>query len=124
MRAFGLVALLIALGAGVYLYTRSTSSGPGGTAPAERIDTTAIRQRLLTLGQAERQYLATHSSYATLDQLQEEGLLVGGTEERGYTLSAVTTGAERFTITARPTDAGKAGWPTLEVTERMEVVER
>ncbi|HEY3382520.1 MAG TPA: type IV pilin protein [Vicinamibacterales bacterium] len=124
MRAFGLVGLIIALGVGFYLYNRSASTGPGGTAPQARIDATAIRQRLLTIGQAERQYLATHGSYATLEQLSQDELLPGGAEQRGYTFTAVATGNEHFTITATPTDANKTGWPTLEITERMEVIER
>ena len=124
MRAFGLVGLIIALGVGFYLVNRSASSGPDGMASQERIDTVAIRQRLLAIGQTERQYLATHGSYATLEQLGQDDLLPGGTEQRGYAFTAVTTGSEHFTITATPTDPNKTGWPTLAITERMEVVER
>ena len=35
----------------------------------------AIRQRLLAIGQTERQYVATHESYATLEQLAADVLL-------------------------------------------------
>jgi hypothetical protein len=38
--------------------------------------------------------------------------------------SASSARSSRFTITATPTDANKSGWPTLEITERMEVVQR
>jgi Tfp pilus assembly protein PilE len=124
MRAVGLVGLVIVLGVGFYLFNRSASTSPGGMMPQERIDTIAVRQQLLAIAQTERQYLATHGSYATLEQLGQDQLLPGGTEQRGYTFTAVATGGERFTITARPTDANKAGWPTLEITERMEVIER
>jgi hypothetical protein len=124
MRAFGFVGLLIALGVGYYLFTRSANDGAAGTAPQELVDTTAVQQRLLAIGQAERQYLARHSTYATLEQLSQDDLLPDGAEQRGYTFTAVASGSEHFTITATPTDATKAGWPTLEVTERMEVVKR
>jgi hypothetical protein len=124
MRAFGIVGVIIALGVGFYLFNRSANIGPGGAAPQERIDTIAIRQRLLAIGQTERQYLATHDSYATLEQLSQDDLLPGGAEQRGYTFTAVATGKEHFTITATPTDPNKTGWPTLEITERMEVNER
>ncbi len=124
MRALGLVGLIVALGVGFYLFNRSVNIGPGGKAPQEQVDTTAIRQQLLAIGQAERQYLVAHGSYATLEQLGQDGLLPGGTEQRGYTFTAAVTGNERFTITATPTDSNKAGWPTLEVTERMEVTGR
>ena len=123
MRVLGLIGLVIVLGVGYYLFTRSASA-PGGKPPQQIVDTTAVRQRLLTIAQTERQYFATHGTYATLEQLSQEGLLPGGTEERGYTLTASVSGSEHFTITASQTDAAKAGWPTLEVTERMEVTVR
>ena len=124
MRAFGLVGLIVALGVGFYLFNQSTGGGRGGKAPQEQVDTIAIRQRLLAIGQAERQYLATHASYATLEQLSQSELLPGGTEQHGYTLTATATGNEHFTVIATPTDSSKTGWPTLEITERMEVTER
>jgi hypothetical protein len=124
MRAFSLVGLIVALVVGFYLFNRSADSRPGGKAPQEQVDTTAIRQRLLAIGQAERQYLATHASYATLEQLSQDELLPGGTEQRGYTFTATAIGNEHFTIVATPTDSNKTGWPTLEITERMEVTER
>ena len=125
MRTFGLVAgLVLALGAGYFVVQRSASSGPGQAPPQEQIDVVAIRQQLLALGQAQRQYLATHGTYATLEQLRRDNLVPGGIEQRGYALTAVAIGSDRFTITATPTDANKAGWPTLEISESMQVTER
>ena len=97
---------------------------PAGSRPLEQIDTVAIRQRLLAIAETERQYLATHDSYATLEQLSAANLLPGGTEQRGYTFSATVTGRTGFTITATPTDEDKADWPTLEITENMTVNEQ
>jgi hypothetical protein len=125
MRSVGLVlCLLFALGAGYFVLQQSMGSGPGQGPPQEQIDVVAIRQRLLTIAQTERQYLAAHGSYASLEQLSQEDLLPGGTEDRGYTLSAVVSGSERFTITAAPTDGNKTDWPTLEVSENMQVTQR
>ena len=124
MRSFGLIGLLLVLGVGYYVFNRSGAGGPGQGAPLEQIDTTAIRQRLLAIGQTERQYAATHGAYASLEQLTADDLLPGGTEQRGYTFTATTSGAEHFTITATPTDPGTAGCPTLEITENMQVRER
>ncbi len=124
MRVFGsLVVLVLALGGGYFVLQQSALS-PGQPPPQQQIDVVAIRQKLLAIAQAERQYLATHGTYATLEQLTGEDLLPGGTELRGYTLSAATTAGDRFTITAAPTDANTPGWPTLDVTERMEVTQR
>jgi hypothetical protein len=54
------------------------------------------------IGQAERQYLATHGAYGTLEQLEQDDLLPGGAEVRGYVFSAVAAGTKGFTITAAP----------------------
>ena len=124
MRALGLVGLLVVLGCGFYIYQRSAASSLGDTSPQEQIDTVAIRQRLLAIGQTEKQYMATHGKYATLEQLGEDSLLPGGTEQRGYTFTAQVNGASGFKITATPTDDNKGNWPTLEITESMTVVER
>ena len=122
MRIFGFLAVLIVLCAGFFIYQRSVEDIPGQS-PEQLIDTTAIRQRLLTIAQTERQYQATNGKYATLEQLAADDLLPGGTEQRGYTYSAVVSGTG-FTITATPTADEKAEWPTLEITERMQVVEK
>jgi len=124
MRIFGLIGLLVVLGCGFYIYQRSVTNSLGDTSPEEQIDTVAIRQRLITIGQTEKQYMATHGTYATLEQLSNDNLLPGGTEQRGYTFTAAVNGGTGFTITATPTDDDKEDWPTLEITELMKVTER
>ena len=123
MRAFGFIGVIIVLCAGFFIYQRqATAVLPGGSATAQ-IDVTAIRQRLLTIAQTERQYQASNGKYATLEELAGENLLPGGTEQRGYSYTAeIRSGG--FTITATPTAADKKGWPTLEITETMTVTER
>ena len=124
MRMLGLVAVLVlGLGGGYYLLQPSTA-GSGPTPPQQQIDVVAIRQKLLAIGQAERQYRVTNGAYATLEQLSQAELLPGGSEMRGYTFSATTATNDRFTITATPSVATKAGWPTLEISETMQVTQR
>ena len=123
MRAFGLIAVIIVLGVGFFIYERRATDVMQGGSPQEQVDVTAIRQRLLTIAQTERQYQASNGKYATLEELASENLLPGGTEQRGYTYTAEIRGAG-FTITATPTDAAKTGWPTLEITEAMTVTQR
>lgn len=123
MRAFGLIAVVLVLFAGFFIYQRSATEVMEGGSPQEQIDVTAIRQRLLTIAQTERQYQASNGKYATLEELASEQLLPGGVEQRGYTYTA-DIAATGFTITATPTDASKEGWPTLQVTEAMTVTER
>jgi hypothetical protein len=122
MRVFGILSVVIVLCVGFFLYQRSVADLPEGS-PQEQIDTTAIRQRLLTIGQTERQYQASHGNYATLEQLAGDNLLPGGTEQRGYTFTASVT-STGFTITATPTADDKEDWPTLEITETMQVTEK
>jgi hypothetical protein len=123
MRAFSLIAVVIVLCAGFFIYQRRTEQLIQGGSPQEQIDVTAIRQRLLTIAQTERQYQASNGKYATLEELAAENLLPGGTEQRGYTYTAEIR-ISGFTITATPTAADKTSWPTLEVTETMSVTQR
>lgn len=122
MRVFGLLGVVIVLCVGLFLYQRSIQEVPEES-PQQQIDTVAIRQRLLTIAQTERQYQATNGRYATLEQLASDDLLPGGTEQRGYTYSAEIA-ANGFTITATPTAGDKAGWPTLTINETMQVTEK
>jgi hypothetical protein len=123
MRALGLIAVIIVLGVGFFVYQRRAADVMQGGSPTEQIDVTAIRQRLLTIGQSERQYQASNGKYATLEELAAENLLPGGTEQRGYTYTAQIRGTG-FTVTATPTDPAKRDWPTLEITETMQVTQR
>ena len=123
MRIFGILGVVIVLCAGFFVYQRSIEDASEEGSPQEQIDTTAIRQRLLTIAQTERQYQASNGKYATLEQLASEDLLPGGTTQRGYAFTAAIAEAG-FTITATPTDRDKAEWPTLQITEAMQVVEK
>ena len=123
MKVFGLISVLVVLCVGFFIYQRSLANVPEGESLTAQIDTTAIRQRLLAIAQTERQYQATNGKYATLEQLSADNLLPGGTEQRGYTFEASVT-STGFTITATPTDPAKEDWPTLEITESMQVTER
>ena len=123
MRVFGFLGVVIVLCAGFFFYQRSLADIPEGGSPTAQIDTTAIRQRLLTIAQTERQYQATNGKYATLEQLASDDLLPGGTEQRGYSFTAEISGTG-FRITATPTAANRAASPTLEITETMQVTEK
>ena len=92
--------------------------------PQQQIDVVGIRSELLVIGQAERQYLVSHSTYGTLDELQRENLLRGGADRRGYTFSVQVDGGQSFAVTASPNDPGKQGWPTLSMDQTMQVTER
>ena len=75
--------------------------------PQQTIDVVGIRSELLTIGQAERQYLVAHSAYGTLDELLQEHLLTGGANRRGYSFQVQVDGGQGFTVTATPSDPDK-----------------
>ena len=73
-RAFGFVVVLVALGAGLYLYTRNVESlTTTGSGPQTTIDVAAVRNDLLAIANAERRYFASNGKYATLDELRSSG---------------------------------------------------
>ena len=125
MRAFAISGLLLALGVGYFVYTRSLTTAGGAQAPPQQqIDVVDIRANLLNIGQAERIYAAAHGAYGTLEQLQQDGPPAIPTENRGYVFSVVVDGVRSFRVTATPTNPDKAGWPTLEIDETMTVTQR
>lgn len=122
----GLLGLVIALGVGYYIFKAQMTSGPaGGAPPQQTIDVAGVKNDLLAIGQAERMYLASHGTYASIEQLQQDGALqFSGTNRRGYNYSAEVSGGEHFRITATPADPAKAGWPTLTMDDTMQVVQQ
>jgi hypothetical protein len=121
----GLLGIVIALGVGYFVFKSQVTTGPtGGAPPQEVIDTVGVRNDLLAIAQAERMYMASHGSYATLDQLQQDGAInFSGTNRRGYHYRAEISG-ERFRIVATPADPAKSTWPTLAIDETMQVTQQ
>ena len=91
--------------------------------PKQQIDVVSIRSELLTIGKAEGRYLVDHSTYATIEQLQQDDLLTGGANRRGYTFMLTVDGSQGFTVTATPSDPDKAAWPTLTMDQTMQVAQ-
>jgi len=121
----GLLGVVIALGVGYFIFKSQMTQGPtGGAPPQQTIDVAGVKIDLLAIAQAERMYLASHGSYASIDQLQQDGALnFSGTNRRGYNYSAEISG-ERFRIVATPSDPEKAGWPTLSIDDSMQIAQQ
>jgi len=122
-KAGGLLGVVIVLGIGLFIFKTQMSQGPtGGAPPREVIDTAGVQQDLLAIGQAERMYLAGHGSYASLDQLQQEGALTfSGANRRGYNYTAEIDDGQHFRVTASPSDPAKKDWPTLSIDDTMQI---
>ena len=124
--AFSVLGLLIVL-AIVWLVIRAQVSPQGvtgGKPPVQTIDVVGVKNQLLALAQAERMYLASHGSYASIEALQQDGSVTfSGSTSRGYSYSADVDDGQHFKITAAPADASKADWPTLSIDETMQVTQ-
>jgi hypothetical protein len=119
----GIVALVLVLGIGLFIYKTQFTQGPmGGKPPMQTIDVAGVRNELIALAQAERIYLASHGSYASLDQLQQDGsTTVSDGARRGYSFAATVDDGQHFKITATPSDPAKAGWPTVTIDDTMQL---
>lgn len=92
--------------------------------PQQQIDVIGIQSELLEIGKAEGRYLVDHSTYATLDELQQDNLLSGGADRRGYVFKVTVNGSQGYTVTATPSDADKAAWPTLAMDQTMQITKQ
>ena len=121
----GLLGIVIALGVGYFIFKAQMTTGPtGGAPPQQTIDVAGVKNDLLAIAQAERMYMASHGSYASVDQLQQDGSIqFSGSNRRGYNYQAEISG-ERFRIVATPVDPTKAGWPTLSIDDTMQVTQQ
>lgn len=121
--AFSLLGLVVVVAVIWFVMKTQYSHGPEEMkSPGETIDIVGVKADLVAIGQAERLYLASHGSYASVDQLQQEGSITfGGTNRRGYDYTADVDGGQHFKITAAPADPSKTTWPTFTMDETLEV---
>lgn len=125
-KVVGLLGLVITLGVVLFLVKSQLTMGPtGGAPPKQTIDVTGVKSDLLSIAQAERVYLANHGSYATLEQLQQDGSLQFSAENRrGYAYTAEVDDGQNFKVTASPSDPDKRDWPTLAIDQTMQVTQQ
>ena len=127
MRAAGSILGLVIVMAIIWFVVKSQiSQGPAaGQPPKEVIDVVGVKSDLLAIAQAERMYLASHGSYVSIDDLQQDGSLsFSGSGRRGYTYTSEVDDGQHFKITAKPSDPAKANWPTLSIDELMQVTQQ
>ena len=69
--------------------------------------------------------MASHGSYASIDDLQQDGSLAfQGSGRRGYTYTSEVDDGQHFKITGTPSDPAKKGWPTLSIDETMQITQQ
>ncbi len=116
-----LLGLVVVLAIVYLLYAKW--AGPGPTSrPQQQIDLVGVKSDLLAIAQAERMYLAANGTYASLDQLRQDGSMpFSTTNRRGYNYSADIDDGQHFKITATPADPAKSDWPAIFIDETMQV---
>jgi len=124
--AAGVLGLVIVLAITWFVIKSQYAGGPAeGKPPLQTIDVVGVKSDLLAIAQAERMYLASHGSYASVDDLQNDGSLsFSGTGRRGYKYTSDVDDGQHFKITATPDDPAKAGWPTLSIDDTMQVAQQ
>jgi len=123
MKVAGSLLSLVIVAAVVWFAIKpQLTHGPaGGAPPKQLIDVVGVKMDLAVIGKAERLFLAVHGSYATLEELEQEGAIAfSGTDRRGYDYTAEVNDGQHFKITAVPSAPDKQGWPTLWIDETME----
>ena len=73
-RAIGFLVLIIIVGVGGYLYIKQTQQVTMvGSNPQTTVDVTAVRNDLMAMATAERNYFASNGKYVSLDELKSSG---------------------------------------------------
>ena len=124
----GLLGLVIALGIGAYLYTRSAKSAAdaagGAGSPKMAIDVTGVKNDLIAFGNAEKQQYALEGKYLSLDDLRAKGTTIPA-DRRGPFTYAAEIGDTSFKITATYGGEPLADAPkSLSIDETMQVTQQ
>jgi hypothetical protein len=117
----GLVIVLLIVFASYKLYFSQLQSATGSVAPARTMDVIGVQNDLVAIAQAERIYLAQHSSYGSLGDLVSSGAMaLSKTGRDGYTYEAETSGTG-FRVVAHCPAATSPGCTNFSIDDTMEV---
>ena len=120
-----LVAAALLMGA-YYFYVKKLPTTDERTASTQAISLTGVRNDLLQIAQAERAYIASNGSCATLAELTSSNSLAMAKSGRdGYSYAVECSGGD-FSVIARHA-AAPAGaslrYPNLAIDQSMQVQE-
>lgn len=118
---FGFLVLVIVVGIGMYIYSQQAQS-VSGSAPNANPETTAnvigVKNDLIAIANAERQFNADQGHYASLDELTSGRYMTIRGGRAPYTYNVETSGSS-FRVTADTTAPGAP--PHLWVDDSMVV---
>jgi hypothetical protein len=119
--AFGILATVISMAIGVYIYSLQvkTLTPDAGPSSAEEVaNITGVKNDLIGIANAERGYLASQGKYASLDELISGNYISIKGERPPYIYDVETTpGSFRATATRTTKGAPAQLW----ITETMQV---
>jgi hypothetical protein len=122
-RLFGFLGLILAVAAGMYIYSRQiqdTSAAAGTNNPKSAINITAVRSDLITIAQAERGFFALEGKYASLDELISSRSLSVAKQRTPYSYTVETSGSG-FRVIAQRIGEDDSGAPAqISVDENMD----
>ncbi|HYN14882.1 MAG TPA: hypothetical protein VES66_03725 [Terriglobales bacterium] len=121
---FGMMAVVPIAGAMLYLQMRAaTPGGKAGSAPKAIMDTTAVKNELLALANAERQEFALEGKFnSDIDDLMKKSeFKLAPTDKAPYKYSAEVT-PTGFRVIATYSGPPNSGAPkTISIDETMEI---
>jgi hypothetical protein len=120
-RIFGLVAMVLAMAAGLYIYSKQgqtlAASAPGGNLQGYA-NITGVKNDLIAIANAERGFNIQQGRYGTLDELNSEKYITINGHRENYTYDVQTTDSG-FRVTATRSTAGSPS--QLWIDETMEI---
>ncbi len=122
-RLFGFLSLILAMGIGMYLYSKqaqSSSAAVGVNNPKAAINITGVRTDLMTIAQAERGYFALEGKYASLDELISSRSMTVARQRPPYSYEIELSGNGFHVIATRTADDASGAPAQLSVDENMQ----
>jgi hypothetical protein len=118
-RLFGFVGLMIVVGIGAYIYVGQVRTiTPHGSSPTAAITVTAVRNDLMAIANAERQFFASNGKYAALDDLRAHSTITSGRGDYSYSAEILDS---NFIITAVYSGTDPHAPKRISVNDAMEI---
>ncbi len=126
-RVFSFVAVILVLGAGMYIYMQQTKAVSqagveGNTAnPRATIDLVGVKNDLLQFAKAEQQHFASDGKYVSLEEMRSGGDTGLPGDSRGPFVYSIDASSSTFTVTATYTGTLDGVPKTLRVGPEMNI---
>lgn len=122
-RTFGYIALVIVVGAGLYIASQQTGSVTKLTKgnPRATVELTGVQNDLLAIAHAERRYMASNGKYAGLDELISSGELTMRSTARGPYAYSVETSPDGFLARATAENPPQGAPRVIQIDQEMQI---